>query len=126
MSHVTTIDLEIKDLEALKAACNRLGFAYLSDVKQYRAYYGYQKCDHCIRIPEARFEVGIQTQGGKSTLLWDNYYTGRLEEKLGIGAGLLKQAYAAEVTTRAARRAGYSVYERQDEGRIALTIQRRE
>jgi len=126
MSHVTTIDLKIKDLEALKAACKRLGFAYHSDVKQYRAYYGYQKCDHCISIPGANFEVGIQTQEGKSSLLWDPYYSGGLEAKLGMGAGLLKQAYAAEVTTRAARRAGYSVYERQEEGRIALTIQRRE
>lgn len=126
MSHITTIDLEIKDLEALKAACKRMGFEYLSEVRQYRAYYGYRNCDAVIRIPGASFEVGIQTKEGKSKLLWDDFYSGGLTVKMGEGAGKLKQAYAAEVTTRAARRAGYSVYERQEEGRIALTIQRRE
>ncbi len=34
MSHVSKIELEIKDLEALKAACQRLGFKFREGQKQ--------------------------------------------------------------------------------------------
>ena len=39
MSHIAQIELEIKDLEVLKAACTRLGFEFLEN-KHTFAWYG--------------------------------------------------------------------------------------
>jgi hypothetical protein len=127
MSHVTTIDLEIKDLSALKAACERLGYLWLEGQKNYRWYGRYMgnyampegmtvadlgKCEHAISVPGASYEIGVVTRNGKTTLLWDFWSSGGLERIVGKGGCKLKQAYAVEATRRAARRAGYQVTEK--------------
>jgi hypothetical protein len=127
MSHVTTIDLEIKDLGALKTACERLGYQWMEGQTTYR-WYGHWvgdypmpqgfnkldlgKCDHAIKVPGADYEIGIVTRNGKTTLLWDFFSSGGLQEVIGKNGGKLKQAYATEATKRAARRAGYQVTEK--------------
>lgn len=66
MSHIAQIDLEIRDLEALKLACNRLGLEFREGQQKYRwwgqsqgdyplpAGYAVEdlgKCIHAIGIP---------------------------------------------------------------------------
>lgn len=87
MSHVATIDIEIRDLPALEQACKRLGLELMRDQKIYR-WYGTHvgdypipegftkddlgKCEHAIRIAgltdsaragsglkEAPYEIGV-------------------------------------------------------------------
>jgi hypothetical protein len=53
MSHVAKIDIEIKDLEALKAACKRLGFTFNEGVKKFR-WFGRFVDD--TRIPDGMFD----------------------------------------------------------------------
>jgi len=125
MSHITQIDLKIQDLDALQKACQRLGFEFLNH-KEYRSFYGYQKCEHVIRVPGAQFEIGVNTLDGVSTLHWDSWSEGGLTKAVGKNAGILKQAYAAALTIKAARRAGYSVYEQQEEGKLTITLRREE
>lgn len=140
MSHVATIDLEIKDLGALKAACERLGYQWKEGQKNYKWYgrwvgdypmpQGFKvkelgHCEHAISVPGASYEIGVVTRNGKTTLLWDFYYSGGLEKVVGKGGGKLKQAYAVAATARAARKAGYSCYESVDEqGKIQLSLSR--
>lgn len=127
MSHVSTIELEIKDLEALKAACQRLGYEFRAGQTTYRWYgrfvgdyplpAGYKvedlgRCTHAIRVPGADYEIGVVTRDGKTTLLWDFFRPGGLEAVIGQGGAKLKQVYAAEATKRAARKAGYMVTEK--------------
>lgn len=108
MSHLATIDLEIKDLAALAAACKEIGLEFVSDQKTYN-WWGKRvgstpyvlptgfteadlgKCDHAIKIPGAKstgqydtsaYEIGVvRRRDGKAgfTLLWDFYKVGGLK-----------------------------------------------
>ena len=141
MSHVAKIEIEIRDLDALRAACTRLGFEFREDQKTYAWYglwasdtpmpEGFQvedmgKCEHAIRVPGASYEVGVvPRRDGRSgyTLMWDYYRYGGLAEVLGQGAGKLKQAYGIEAARRAARRAGHSCIEQaREDGSVVLRI----
>jgi hypothetical protein len=139
MSHVSKIELEVNDLDTLKAACKRLGLEFIDGQKTY-AWYGrfmrdyplpdgisaddLGKCDHAIRVPGAEYEIGIVKKNGKYTLLWDFWQSGGLEKKLGKNAGKLKQAYAVERVRREARTRGYGVCEQKvsQEIRLVLTM----
>ena len=76
MSHVSHIQLKIYDLSAIKRACSRMGFQFMENQKTY-TWYGklvepekyplplgiteeeLGHCDHAIKIPDARYEIGI-------------------------------------------------------------------
>jgi len=137
MSHVAKIELEINDLDTLKAACVRLGLEFIQDQKHYRWYNEHVgdyplpegftvddlgRCDHAIRVTGASYEVGVVRRGSKYVLLWDFYSSGGLERKLGKGAGRLKQAYAVERVRREAKLKGYHVQERKTEQGIRLVL----
>ncbi len=71
MSHISKIELEIKDLEALKQACERLGFHFMENQKRY-IWYGkwisqeplpegiteeqLGHCTHAIHVPVLTFK----------------------------------------------------------------------
>lgn len=112
MSHVSEIELKIKSLEALKAACARLGLELIEGQQTFRSYYGLNKCSHAIRIPGASYEVGLVEKDGELTLSWDDWGSGGLKAKLGEKAGRLKQAYTIEQTKAVAKRSGYQVREK--------------
>lgn len=127
ISHVAKISLEIQSLDALKAACKRLGLEWKENQKTY-AWYGRHvgdypipegfttqdmgKCDHAIRVPGASYEVGVVKKQGKYALLWDFYHAGGLQRVLGKDGGKLKQAYAVSQTILTAKKNGYQVKEK--------------
>jgi hypothetical protein len=141
MSHVAKIEVEIRDLEALAAACQRIGCELHMGQREY-AWFGTSvgdyplpegfkaadlgKCEHAISVPGASYEVGVVARrDGRQgyTLLWDSWSSGGLERKLGQGASRLVQAYGVEAATRAARRQGYSVTETtREDGAIVLKV----
>ena len=61
MSHISDIEIEIKNLTALKNGANRLGLEFVDGKKTFRAYYGdSNKCDHAIKIPgQDSYEIGV-------------------------------------------------------------------
>lgn len=144
MSHVCTIDLEVKDLDALAEAAKRLGLELVRGQTSYRWYgqhvgdyplpQGFEKddmghCEHALRIPgsDTAYEVGVvRRRDGRPgyTLLWDFYAGGEgLQAKIGPGAKLLKREYAAVVAVRQAQRSGFRVNEvRQQDGSIRLLL----
>lgn len=141
MSHVARIEIEIRDLATLDAACKRIGCTLVRDQTTYR-WFGRHvgdyplpegftvedlgKCTHAIRVPGASYEVGVTPRrDGRPgwTLLWDFWTSGGLEHALGTGGRKLVQAYGVEAATRAARRQGYSVSETtQPDGSIVLKV----
>jgi hypothetical protein len=137
MSHVAKIELEIKDLDTLKGACERLGLEFMRNQKTY-AWYGTNvgdyplpdgvsvedlgKCDHAIRVPGATYEIGIVSRENKYILLWDFYRAGGLEQVLGKNAGKLKQAYAIERLYQEAKRKGYHIIEQTMNQTVRITI----
>lgn len=91
MSHVVTVDVEVKSLEALKKMCANLGWQLKEGQKTY-AWYGrwvgdYQAedsaikqgfkeedlgtCDHAITIPDCKYEVGLKFLENKYVVVWD-------------------------------------------------------
>lgn len=139
MSHVSRIDLEITDLHILKKACQRLGFQFMEHQHTY-AWYGrvvepdkyplpegltladLGTCDHAIKVPTARYEIGIKQLGRQYHLLLD-YWDSRLEQAVGPHGGKLKQAYAIEQTISAARKKNYRVVEAITNAGVRLTLQ---
>ena len=69
-----------------------------------------------------RLEVGVVRSGKQYALLWDFWRSGGLEERIGKGAGLLKQVYAVEKARAEARRKSYSIIEKRTETGIRLHI----
>lgn len=138
MSHVSHIQLKIFDLGALKAACQRLGFEFVPDQKTY-TWYGrlvepdkyplpdgiteadLGKCDHAIRIPNARYEIGVVKRNGNYMLLCD-YWDTKLKRAIGENGGLLKQAYGVECIKSAVRKKAYAYQEKQVNSGIEITI----
>ena len=141
MSHVAKIEIEIKDLEALEAACKRLGFSLVREQKTF-AWFGKHvgdyplpegfsvsdmgRCEHAIKVPGASYEVGVvKRRDGRPgyTLLWDFFKSGNLAKYVGDNGQKLVQAYGVESATRAARRQGYSVTETaREDGSIVLKV----
>lgn len=138
MSHLVKIELEINDLSVLKKTCQRLGLKFMQDQKQY-TWFGQWvgdspmpegvkledlgKCDHAIKVPGCKYEIGVVKKNNTYGLIWDYWYTGGLEEKIGKGGGLLKQGYAIEKAKMEATKKGYSVRELRTQTGVQLRIQ---
>ena len=137
MSHISRIELEIKDLQSLKEACKRLGFEF-SDNQQSYQWYGrwvgdsplpegitedqLGRCDHAIKVPGAQYEVGVVRKGQSYILLYDEWIKGGLKAKLGVNAGLLKQAYTIETLRKEARQKNYRFHETKMKKQIRVTL----
>jgi hypothetical protein len=144
MSHIAEMELDIKDLDALEKAGKKLGLVLVKDQKNYKWFgesvgdyplpAGFKesdlgKCDHVLKIPNSpnSYEIGVvKRRDGKPgfQLLWDFWMGGYgLQDKIGAGGGLLKQAYSLEVAKKQMLRKGYRVSEKRDaKGNVLLTF----
>ena len=145
MSHIVTIEPELYDPAAIRAACKRVGWELVEGRQTFR-WYGryvgdyrvwekrlrdlgiepedYGKCDHAIRVPGAKYEIGLVRRGDQLIPLWDTYRPGGLGQVTAEnGMNGFLQAYAIEKAKLEARRKGHRVTERkQPNGDIKLTV----
>ena len=146
MSHIAQIEIEVRDLDCLEAACKELGLDVARGQTKYKWWgsrvgreplpAGFHEadlghCEHAIKIPgnEKAYEIGIcQRRDGKPgfTLLWDFFNGGYgLQEKVGQNAGKLTQLYAVHVATKQAKQQGYAVQRKVlQDGKIQLACRR--
>ena len=148
MSHICTLKVELRDLAAIKAACQRMGWQLRQGQATFR-WYGryigdypdfekrlrslginpadYGKCTHAIRVPGADYEIGLVQQGNKFVPLWDNYRPGGLQALTADnGMAGFYQAYVLEKSKLEARRKGLPTREvKQKDGSIKLVIEQR-
>ena len=141
MSHVVTVDIEIKDIDCLRKACKAIGLEFRENQKTYKWYgrsvgdypipNGFSvsdlgKCDHAIGIPNnnSAYEIGVVKRDNKYTLLWDFWSGGYgLQGVVGDKCGNLVQAYTKEVAVKKARNMGYIVKETKNKnGDVVLTL----
>ncbi len=122
MSHISKIELEVKDLGTLKQACQRLGLNMIQGQNTFK-WYGQEegKCDHAIQIPDATYEIGIIRTGNNFELRCD-YWDSAIGKAIGQTGGLLRQAYAIERTKTEARRKGYTIIENKTESGVRLHV----
>ena len=127
MSHVVSMELEIRDLDALKDACKMLGLELVIGQKTFKWYgqhvgdyplpegfttHDMGKCEHAIRIPDNKsaYEIGVaRRRDGQPgyVLLWDFWAGGMgMQAKVGKDGGLMKQAYVISRSKREALKMG--------------------
>ncbi len=120
MSHISKIELEVRDLSTLSQACFRLGLELIKDQKTFK-WWGSEdgQCNHTIKVPGARYEIGVVKVDDRFELQCD-YFDQNIGEVIGENGGLLKQAYAVEKTRVEAKRKGYMVIEKRTDSGIRL------
>ena len=125
MSHFTTIQTQIRDLEALADASQEMGFLFLADAPC-RGYAGItRQAPHVIRLKgpyDIAVEPAKENDGtfGLTTDWWD----GHVEREVGTNYGCLLQNYGIHKTTREARLRGLRVKRRQEtDGSVLLTLE---
>ena len=117
MSHIVTIATEVRDPDAVAAACRRLGLP--EPVHGTATLFEGRATGLIVRLPDWLYPVVCDTTSG--TVRYDNYNGswGRQEH-----LGRFLQAYAIERARIEARKRGHQVVEQAlADGSIKLTIQ---
>ena len=117
MSHIVTVETEVRDVAAARAACNRL---QLDPPSEGRAQlFSGEATGLIVQLPNWQYPVVFDTSTGEAK--YDNYH-GRWGEQQQLDRFL--QIYAVEKSKIEARRNGHSITEQTlDDGSIKLTIQ---
>ncbi len=122
MSHFTTIQTQIKDIEALRQACAELGLELLRDAEA--RGYGSQRQhgDFVLRL-KGPYDVALHRQPDGAYGLSTDWWDGHVEKEVGQNYGRLLQLYAVHKASREARKRGLSVQRAlRTDGSIKLTI----
>ncbi|MFI4873834.1 MAG: DUF1257 domain-containing protein [Blastopirellula sp. JB062] len=117
MSHIVQIQTEVRDVEAIRMATQRLSLPEptFGEVRLFSE----RKTGWAVQLPRWRYAVVANVQTGR--IDFDNF-NGRWGEQRQLDSFL--QSYAVEKALLEARRAGHSVQEQAlSNGAIKLTIQ---
>lgn len=124
LSHVTEIDVQIKDLDALETACAKRGLQLRRGQRTYK-WYGKSvgdypvpkgmtaadlgKCDHAIFLSRDAYEIGVREQAdGTFRLVWDFWNGGYgMQAAVGKDCNELIADYTIECAKNAARAEGW-------------------
>ena len=122
MSHFTTINTQIKDINALREACQELGLEVLPEAEA-RGYGGaLQRGEFIIRL-KGPYDVALNRQPDGSYGLSTDWWDGHVEKEVGKDYGRLLQLYGVHKATIEARKKGLSVLRRhQPNGSIKLVL----
>jgi hypothetical protein len=116
VSHIVEIKTELKDEQAVRAACNRLQLAQ-PEHKSVRLFNA-KATGLCVELPGWQYPVVCNIQTGQ--VQYDNY-GGHWGEQKHLNAFL--QAYAVEKAKIEARKKGHSVSETSlQDGSIKVTV----
>lgn len=116
MSHIVTIKTELRDAEAVQAACRRLGLQ--EPVQGTATLFEGEATGLLVKLPDWLYAVVVDTSSGQ--VRFDNF-EGAWGEQKQLDA--LLQAYAICKATIEARKRCHSVYEQPlPDGSVKLTI----
>ena len=74
VSHVTKVDVEIRDLDAMETVCKRRGLALHRNQQKYAWWGRSGKCSHAIHLNSRSFEIGLVAQSDNSYRLIFDFY----------------------------------------------------
>lgn len=118
MSHIVTIKTEVRDAEAVKAACKRLGLDEPFFAKA-KFYMGDEFTGWCVKLPGWIYLAVADVTTGR--VHFDNY-EGQWGNRKHLDAFV--QAYAVCKATIEAKKRGHTVFEQSlPDGSIKLMIQ---
>lgn len=130
MSHFTTIQTQIRDIDALRDACTELGLELLPNAEA-RGYSGWtHKGEYVIRL-KGPYDIALnrETPEGNEKKgyygLTTDWWNGHVEREVGPKYGRLLQLYGVHKTIREARRNRYRVTRKvEQDGSICLSLHR--
>lgn len=126
MSHVVTLDLVIRDLDALAEACADLGVELERGKETFRSFDGSARCDHCISLPGGGHEIGL-VRRTDDTEGWELHFDpwkatpdgfGALEARVGEDCVRLRRAYAERAARRKMSALGFDVASRRSRSEL--------
>ena len=125
MSHFTTIQTQVRDLDALADACQEMKLGFVANARC-RGYAGITRQAPYIIQLKGPYDIAVdpspENDGtyGLTTDWWD----GHVAKEVGTGYGRLLQSYGIHNTMREARTRGLRVNRRQEEdGSVLLTLE---
>ncbi len=122
MSHFTTINTQIKDIEALRLACAEMGLQVEAKAQARGYQNNWLAGDFVIRL-RGPYDVALRRETNGAYSIHADLWNGHVENELGKGFGTLKQLYGIHKATTEARRQGHNVRRRQlPNGTVRLTL----
>ena len=122
MSHFTTIKTQIKDIEALRAACREMGLTLFQNVDARGYGQTTRKGDYVIKL-NGPYDIAVNKQPDNTFGLTTDWWSGHVEKEAGKNYGKLLQLYGVHKATIEARKKGLSVLRRQkQDGSIKLIL----
>lgn len=141
MSHVVTIKTELRDIEAIRAACAELGITFKENQRTYKWWgvsvgdyplpEGVKKedlghCAHAIGVPKAQWEIGLMenkaTGGYRIVFDFYGHEGSKLQNAIGKNAEKLLQLYTVHKTQIEAKKRGLLCTRKQVGSKIQLTV----
>jgi hypothetical protein len=123
MSHFTTIQTQIRDLDALADACRELGLELINQPSQARGYAGNTRTGDAVIKLNGPYDVAANKQPDNSYGLTTDWWNGHVEKEVGKEYGRLLQLYGVYKASREARKRGYTVRRQSlKDGSIKLAI----
>lgn len=122
MSHFATIETQIKDIEALRAACQELGLELIPQAEARGYLTNRFQGEFVIRL-HGPYDIAVNKQKDGNYGLTCDWWDGRVAQEVGENYGRLLQLYAVHKAIREARRKGFLTRrQRLEDGSIKLTI----
>jgi hypothetical protein len=122
LSHFTTIQTQIKDIEALRSACRELGLSLLPNAEARGFANQTRHGDFVIRLT-GPYDIAVNKQANGTLGLTTDWWEGHVERQVGAGFGRILQLYAVHKATTEARKKGFSVMRQpQRNGAIKLVL----
>lgn len=108
MSHFTTIQTQIRDIDALRDACAELGLGLEANTHA-RGYAGNQRAGAYVIRLKGPYDIALNVQPDGTYGLTTDWWEGHVEREVGPRYGRLLQLYGVHKATREAWRKGYTV-----------------
>lgn len=125
MSHFTTIQTQIRDIDALRDACTELNLGFMSNAKC-RGYAGVTRlAPHVIQL-KGPYDIAVEPakENDGSYGLTTDWWDGHVAKEVGTGYGRLLQSYGIHKTMREARTRGLRVSRKQEQdGSVLLSLE---
>ena len=122
MSHFTEIKTQIKDITALRSACQEMGLALLQNAEARGYYQNKTKGEYVIQL-KGPYDIALNQQPDGSFGITADLWNGHVEKEVGPGYGKLLQLYGVHKAMREAQKKGHLVRRaQQQDGSIKLSI----
>jgi Protein of unknown function (DUF1257) len=122
MSHWTGVQTEIRDIDALRAACTELGFILVADAEARGFSKARLAAQFVIRL-RGPYDIACNRAENGTYALTTDWWKGHVAKEVGEDYGRLLQLYGVHKATTAARAKGYLTTRRNlADGNIQLSV----